>query len=321
MPVTLDPDAAFVYKAFQDAGRPAYETLSPAEAREYYRQARFVTNPEPPLLKSVEPLAIAAASGVIPARIYTPKTLRETGGLSPCLIFFHGGGWVIGDLDTHDIACRKLADEGQLIVISVDYRLAPEHKFPAAVDDAIAATKWIADHAKALGIDTAQLCVGGDSAGGNLAAVVAISARDGNGPPIAGQVLIYPATDFAMTHPSHSEPETSILLTHTVIRWFCDHYLNSAADAEDWRASPARVKSLAGLPPAYVLTAGADPLRDEGEEFAKRLAQAGVPMTYRTFPGQFHGFFTMGKLLDQANVAARDIGTWLRALKRSDVRT
>jgi acetyl esterase len=315
MPVTLDADAAFVYKAFQDAGRPPYETLTPTEAREYYRQARLVTNPDPPLLKSVEPLAIAAPGGVIPARIYTPRTLRQSNGLAPALVFFHGGGWVIGDLETHDVACRKLADEGQLIVISVDYHRAPEHKFPAAVDDAIAATKWIAGHAKELGIDVAQLCVGGDSAGGNLAAVVAIAARDGNGPAIAGQVLIYPATDFAMTHPSHREAETSVMLTHTVIRWFRDHYLNSLADGEDWRASPARVKSLAGLPPAYLLTAGADPLRDEGEEFAKRLEAAGVPVTYRTFPGQFHGFFTMGKLLDQANVAARDIGAWLRALK------
>jgi acetyl esterase len=315
MPVTLDPDAAFVYKAFQDAGRPAYETLSPVEAREYYRQARFVTNPEPPLLKSVEPLAIAAASGVIPARVYTPRTLRQSDGLAPCLVFFHGGGWVIGDLDSHDVACRKLADEGQLIVISVDYRLAPEDKFPAAVDDAFAATAWIADHARELGIDATRLVVGGDSAGGNLAAVVAISARERNGPSISGQVLIYPATDFAMMHPSHREPETSILLTHTVIRWFRDHYLNSPADAKNWRASPARAETLAGLPPAFVMTAGADPLRDEGEEYARRLERAGVPVTYRTFPGQFHGFFTMGKLLEQANVATRDIGAWLRALK------
>ena len=211
---------------------------------------------------------------------------------------------MIGDLDSHDVVCRKLADEGELIVISVDYRLAPEHKFPAAVDDAIAATKWIADNAKQLGIDAARLMVGGDSAGGNLAAVVALAARDGDGPELAGQVLIYPATDFAMTHPSHSEPETSILLTHSVIKWFCNHYLNGAADVDDWRASPARAKTLAGLPPAYVLTAGADPLRDEGDEYAARLKEAGVAVTYRHFPGQFHGFFTMGKLLQQANVAA-----------------
>ena len=314
MPVTLDPDAAAVFKAFQEAGRPPYETVSPAEARELYLKGRFVSNPEPPELASVEPLTIPSPAGSIPARIYTPTRLRKLNGLAPGLVFFHGGGWVIGDLDSHDVVCRKLADEGELMVVSVDYRLAPEHKFPAAVDDAIASTKWIAENAKQFGIDASRLMVGGDSAGGNLAAVVAISARDGNGPDIAGQLLIYPAIDSAMTHPSHKEPETSILLTHSVIRWFRDHYLNGAADVGDWRASPARARTLIGLPPAYVLTAGADPLRDEGDEYARRLKEAGVAVTHRTFPGQFHGFFTMGKLLQQANVAAGEIGVWLKAL-------
>ena len=314
MPVTLDPDAAAVFKAFQEAGRPPYETVTPAEARQLYLAGRVVSNPEPPELESAKPLAIPAPHGSIPARIYTPKTLRKAGGLAPVLVFFHGGGWVIGDLDSHDVVCRKLAHEGELIVISVDYRLGPEHKFPAAVDDAIEATRWIAANARQLGIDAARLMVGGDSAGGNLAAVVALAARDGNGPALAGQVLIYPATDFAMTHPSHSEPETSILLTHSVIKWFKNHYLGDA-DINDWRASPARAKTLAGLPPAYVLTAGGDPLRDEGDEYARNLKQAGVAVTYRHFPGQFHGFFTMGKLLQQANVAASEIGIWLKALK------
>ncbi len=314
MPVTLDPDAAAVFRAFQEAGRPPYETVSPAEARELYLKGRVVSNPEPPELASIEPLTIPSPAGSIPARIYTPTRLRKANGLAPGLVFFHGGGWVIGDLDSHDVVCRKLADEGELMVVSVDYRLAPEHKFPAAVDDAIASTKWIAEHAKQFGIDASRLMVGGDSAGGNLAAVVAISARDGNGPDIAGQVLIYPAIDFAMTHPSHREPETSILLTHSVIRWFRDHYLNGTADVHDWRASPARASTLIGLPPAYVLTAGADPLRDEGDEYARRLKEAGVAVTHRSFPGQFHGFFTMGKLLQQANVAAGEIGVWLKAL-------
>ena len=161
-------------------------------------------------------------------------------------MFFHGGGWVIGDLDSHEVVCRKLADEGELIVISVDYRLAPEHKFPAAADDAITATKWIAANAKQLGIDAAQLLVGGDSAGGNLAAVVALAARDGDGPKLAGQVLIYPATDFAMKHPSHSEPETSILLTHSVIKWFCNHYLTALMTSTIGRPRPrARKRSQA----------------------------------------------------------------------------
>ncbi|WP_439356828.1 alpha/beta hydrolase [Bradyrhizobium sp. DASA03007] len=314
MPVVLDPDAAAVYKAFQEAGRPAYETLTAPEARAYYSQARFATNPEPPELARVTQLAIPAPHGVIPARLYVPKEPRRHDGLSPALVFFHGGGWVIGDLDSHDVVCRQLAVEGALIVISVDYRLAPEHKFPAAVEDAIAATKWVAANAHQLGIDASRLSIGGDSAGGNLTAVVALAARDGNGLALAGQVLIYPATDFAMTHGSHSEPETSVLLTHSVIRWFRDHYLNGAADIHDWRASPARAASLIGLPPAYVLTAGADPLRDEGDEYAERLKQAGVPVTTKHYPGQFHGFFTMGKLLREANVAVREIGAWLKAL-------
>ena len=313
MPVILDPDAAAVFKAFQEAGRPAYETLTAPEARDYYMQARLVSNPEPPELKSAEPLSIPAPHGAIPARIYTPKTLRTKDGLAPCLVFFHGGGWVIGNLETHDVVCRKLAHEGELIVISVDYRLAPEHKFPAAVDDSIAATNWIAANASRLGIDAARLMVGGDSAGGNLAAVVSLHARDSGGPKIAGQVLVYPATEFARTHASHREPETSILLTHSVIGWFANHYMGDA-DRSDWRASPARAKTFAGLPPAYVLTAGADPLRDEGDEYAARLKEAGVPVAYKHFPGQFHGFFTMGKLLKQADVAVTEIATWLKRL-------
>jgi acetyl esterase len=313
MPVVLDPDAAAVYKAFQEAGRPPYESVEPPKAREMYLAGRAVSNPEPPELESAKPLSIPAPHGAIPARIYTPKQLRKTDGLAPCLVFYHGGGWVIGDLDSHDVVCRKLAHEGELIVISIDYRLAPEHKFPAAVDDSVAAVKWVAANAKQLGIDAGRLMVGGDSAGGNLAAVVALAARDGDGPKLAGQVLIYPATDFAWSHPSHREPETSVLLTHSVIRWFGNHYLGDA-DITDWRASPARAKTLAGLPPAYVLTAGADPLRDEGDEYAKRLKDAGVPVSYKHFPGQFHGFFTMGKLLPQANIAATDIAGWLKAL-------
>ena len=316
MPVTLDPDAAAVYKAFQEAGRPPYESGTATQARAMYLAGSAVSRPEPPELESAKPLSIPAPHGAIPARIYTPKTLRKTDGhLAPCLVFYHGGGWVIGDLDSHDVVCRKLAHEGKLIVISIDYRLAPEHKFPAAVDDAITAVKWVAANAKELGVDYYSLMVGGDSAGGNLAAVVALAARDGDGPKLIGQVLIYPATDFAMTHPSHSEPGTSVLLTHSVIKWFCNHYLNGPADIDNWKASPARAKTLAGLPPAYVLTAGADPLRDEGDEYAARMKQANVPVTHRHFPGQFHGFFTMGKLLQQANLAATDIAVWLKALK------
>ena len=265
---------------------------------------------EPPSVGRTEDVAIPGPAGEIRIRVTAPAG----DGPFPALVYFHGGGWVVGSIATHDALCRAITNAAGVAVVSVDYRLAPEHRFPAAVDDAIAATQWIAANARQLGIDAGRLMVGGDSAGGNLAAVVSLAARDGEGPRIAGQVLIYPATDFAMTHPSHSEPETSILLTHTVIRWFRDHYLNGHADGQDWRASPALAKSLAGLPPAYVLTAGADPLRDEGAEYAERLKDAGVAVTYRSFPGQFHGFFTMGKLLQQANVATSEIATWLKTL-------
>jgi len=306
----LHPQARALLNLIEEKGLPPTHTLTPAEARHWYRERRFVTQPQPPAVAQSVDLKAPGPGGDIALRLVRPAG-SAPGAKLPVLVYYHGGGWVIGDLDSHDVVCRKLAHEGELIVISVDYRLAPEHKFPAAADDAIAATKWVAANATTLGIDAAQILVGGDSAGGNLAAVVAISARDGNGPAIAGQVLIYPATDFAMTHPSHSEPETSLLLTHSVIRWFKDHYLGDA-DINDWRASPARATTLEGLPPAYVLTAGADPLRDEGDEYAARLKEAGVAVTYRHFPGQFHGFFTMGKLLQQANVAASEIGAWLR---------
>lgn len=313
MPVVLDPDAAAIYQALQDAGRPALETLTASEARDFYMLGRGIVNPEPPELQSAEPLDIPAPHGMIPARIYTPKLLRRKDGLAPSLVFFHGGGWVIGNIETHDVVCRKLAHEGELIVISVDYRLAPEHRFPAAADDAITATKWVSANATQFGIDASRLIVGGDSAGGNLAAVVALAARDSGGPALAGQVLVYPVTECARIHPSHREPETEALLTHTAMTWFTDQYLG-CADAGDWRASPARARTFAGLPPAYVLTAGADPLRDEGDEYAARLKEAGVNVTYRHFPGQFHGFFTMGKLLNQANVALTEIAAWLKGL-------
>jgi acetyl esterase/lipase len=311
MPVVLDPDSKAVYDAFLAANRPPYENGTPAQAREMYLAARFVSNPEPPELESAKNISIPAPHGAIPARIYTPKTLRKKDDLAPCLVFLHGGGFVIGNLDSHDVVCRKLAHEGEMIVISVDYRLAPEHKFPAAPEDAVAATKWVAANARQLGVDAARIIVGGDSAGGNLAAVTAIALR-GSGVKLAGQLLIYPSTDFRMNHPSHSEPETSLLLTHSVIKWFIDHYMGDG-DRNDWRASPARAE-LAGLPPAYVLVAGGDPLRDEGNEYAERLKTAGVAVTYRFFPGQFHGFFTMGKLLNQANIAASEISVWLKAL-------
>ncbi|TAH67167.1 MAG: alpha/beta hydrolase [Rhodopseudomonas palustris] len=314
MTVKLDPDAEAVYRAFQLAARPPLDTLTPEHARQLYRQSAAEACPDSLEMASVNDCMIPGPAGDLETRIYTPKKLRQQDGLAPGLVFFHGGGWVAGDLDSHDAVCRCIADSGELIVVAVHYRLAPEHKFPAAVEDAIAAAKWVSFNAHVLKIDPAKLFVGGDSAGGNLAAVVSIEARDRADPMFAGQVLICPATDFALSHPSHSEAETSVLTTHSLIRWFRDHYLSADHDAHDWRASPAQVDDLAGLPPTYIVTAGADPLRDEGQDYAKRLEQAGVAVVHRSFPGQFHGFVTMGKLLPQANVAIAEIGDWLKRM-------
>ena len=313
MPVILDPDAAAIFQAMKEANRPPYDTLAPAEAREMSRQTRAAVQPDPPDMASVETVQVRATHGAIPLRIYKPLTLPKT-ATAPGLVFYHGGGWVIGDLESHDVVCRQIATAAGIIVAAVDYRLAPEHKFPAAVDDSIAATNWVAANAAKLGIDASRLYVGGDSAGGNLAAVVAMHARDHHGPRIRGQVLVYPVTDLAMGHASHRDPDTGVLLTHVLMRWFRDHYLADPAAIDDWRASPLRMANLKGLPPAFVLTVGVDPLHDEGDEFAARLKQAGVAVTHVDYPGQFHAFITMGRILPKANVLIGEIAAWLKAL-------
>ncbi|ETR74977.1 acetyl hydrolase [Afipia sp. P52-10] len=311
MPVVLDPSAAAVIKAFREANRPKYETMPAPEARAASALGRAVVQPDPPELASVENISAPSPDGPIPLRVYKPKA--PLGHPAPALVFYHGGGWVIGDLDSHDVVCRMVADQAGFIVVAVDYRLAPEHKFPAAAIDAIAATQWVVDNAAKLGIDPNRIFVGGDSAGGNLTAVVTIHARDKGGPKFAGQVLIYPTTDLALSHPSHRDPDTDVLLTHSLMRWFKDHYLNGTGDVDDWRASPARVKDLKGLPRALVITCGADPLHDEGVEYKDRLQASGVEVAYSDYPGQFHGFWTMGKLLPEANTLTSEIAAWLKS--------
>jgi len=309
MPITLDPSAAAVIKAFRDAGRPPLDTLSPVDARAASALGRPIVQPDPREMKRVEDLHAPAPHGKIPLRLYVPNSAPAR---PAALVFYHGGGWTIGDLDGYDVLCRQIADESGLVVISVDYRLAPEHKFPAAVVDAIAATEWIAANAAKLGIDPAKLVVGGDSAGGNLAAVVSIHARDHGGPGIAGQVLIYPGIDGRMIHPSHRDPETSVLLTHAMTRYFYGHYLNAPAEVDDWRVSPGRMQDLSRLPQAFVITARADPLYDEGEEFSQRLRDAGIKVTHAHYAGQFHGFITMGRLIPEANRLVSEISQWLK---------
>jgi acetyl esterase len=224
-------------------------------------------------------------------------------GKLPVLTFYHGGGYVIGDLDTHDYVCRKIANSVGCAVISVDYRLAPEHKFPAAVDDAAAALRWIVDQADFLQIDPTRVAVGGDSAGGNLAANMAHMARDGKVPQIVFQLLIYPGTDMSMSQPSYQRDFSKFPLSIEACRYFLGHYLRDEEDKVDWRASPLHAPNFKGLAPALVLTAGYDPLADEGLAYAKKLEESGVSVTVVHMSDQMHGFLTMGKIVRAADTA------------------
>jgi acetyl esterase len=307
----IDPGAQQVIDLIKAAGRPPYETVGHMEARRLYLEARRVLQPDPPPIGEMRDLAAPGPAGPISIRLYRarPGKARDK---QPALIYFHGGGWVIGNLDSHDGVCRGLANGADCTVLSVDYRLAPEHKFPAAVDDAVAATQWIAENAKHLGIDGDRLAVGGDSAGGNLAAVVAQHARDRSVPKLCFQLLIYPACDMSMTLPSITELAEQLPLTRSTMKWFVDLYLRGAGDVGDWRASPLRAENLADLPPAYVLTAGCDPLRDEGEAYAAALKAAGVPVEAKRFDGQIHGFMTMGKFIPDAAKGMSEMSAALR---------
>jgi acetyl esterase len=309
----IDPGAQQVIDLIVAAGRPPYPEVGHLEARRLYLEARKVLQPDPEPIAEMRDLTAPGPAGPIPLRLYRARPVKD-GELQPALIYFHGGGWVIGNLDSHDGVCRGFANGAACTVISVDYRLAPEHKFPGAVEDSIAATKWIAENAKSLGIDANRLAVGGDSAGGNLTAVVAQHARDRGVPKLRFQLMIYPACDMGMTHPSITEFAEQLPLTRASMKWFIDSYLRNAADVGDWRASPLKAKSLAGLPPAYLMTAGCDPLRDEGEAYAAALKAAGVPVEAKRFDGQIHGFITMGKFIPGAATAMSEMSA---ALKRA----
>ncbi|HLT79138.1 MAG TPA: alpha/beta hydrolase [Ferrovibrio sp.] len=308
----LDQEAKAFLDAVKLANRPDYSTMTPKEARKLYKQTRSAVTPEPPEVSEVDNIAAPGPHGPIPLRYYRPAEVEKKEVL-PVLVFYHGGGWVIGDLDTHDVVCRTLSNEGRCAVVSVDYRMGPEYKFPIAIDDAYAAVKWVVDEAKTLRIDPRRVAVGGDSAGGNLAAVVSLLARDvEDAPKIAYQLLIYPATDMHMDTESHRRFGEGHLLTRSSMDWFQEQYLNGPDDRDDWRASPLKAKSLAGLPPAYVLIAGHDPLRDEGEAYAMALKAADVSVVLREFEGQIHGFITMGKVMPQANQALAEMGVALK---------
>ena len=296
--MALDPQAANVIDLIVKSGRPPYHQLTPKDARQMFRETRPASTPPAPQIGAVRDV-LTEGEQAIPLRVYRPPGVSDSRRL-PVLVYFHGGGWVIGDLETHDVLCRQLTAEAGVSVIAVDYRLAPEHKFPAAADDAWAATRWIAAHAAELGVDADRLAVGGDSAGGNLAAVVALLAREAGGPRIALQILLYPVTDLVSESQSYADLADGYMLTRDSMRWFRAQYLATEQDAADWRVSPLRAPSLAGLPPALVVTAGYDPLRDEGEAYARRLREAGVSVDAVSFGGMIHGFVPMGRLIDTA---------------------
>jgi len=290
---------------------PPYHTVPAAVARRLYRDTRSALAPPAPEVGQARLLVVPGPHGVVALRAYRPAGAAKDQVL-PALVFFHGGGWVIGDLDTHDVLCRQLANGARCAVFSVEYRLAPESRFPAAVEDCAAATRHVLGDARALGVDPARIAVGGDSAGGNLATVVALALRDAGGPRLRFQLLIYPATDQRCGFASHQRNGEGYLLTRESIGYFRGHYLPESKDWLDWRASPLLAESLAGLPPALVLTAGFDPLLDEGRAYADRLAREGVEVAYREYPDMVHGFILFGGVLDAANAAVADCCAALR---------
>jgi len=300
---------ALLYWASSATAAPLW-TLSPDEAREEYRRTLAKTEIAPPIIGEASDLAVPGPAGPMRIRRYDPTSSSDA-----AILFVHGGGCVLGNLETHDILCRTLCHDTRATVLSLDYRLAPEHPFPAAVEDTVAALEWLSHEAEALGLDAKRVAVAGDSAGGGLVAVALHESKGRLAAPVRAQALIYPALDLRGRLPSRKELADHFPIPQDMIQWFFGHYFGLAWPTSDPRAIPALYKDYTGLPPALIVTAGHDPLRDEGAEYAARLKDAGVPMTYRHFPGQFHGFFTMGKLLQQANVAVTEIAAWLKTVK------
>ena len=297
--MALDPESQNLLNLMAAANRPAWVTLSPAAAREQYLSTRAGSQGPVPQGVTVTNRTIPGPSGAIAVRLYRPDSAAAEAKL-PALVFAHGGGWVFGNLDSHDVLCAQLALEAGIAVFAVDYRLAPEARFPGAFDDMVAGLKWVAANGPSVGIDPAKLAIGGDSAGGNLAAAVSIWARDNRGPRLRLQLLAYPVTDAVARAESYRRYEDGYGLNAATMEWFFDHYTPQKSERADWRVSPLRATSLAGLPPALVITAGYDCLRDEGRAYAWRLQKEGTVTDLVEFGGMLHGFLSSPMLLHGA---------------------
>ena len=297
----LHPQAKALIEAATAADLPPWHTLPVEEARAAFRSRQVPAQGEPPPVGQVTDRMLEVSDRRIPARVYRP-TGRD-GVKLPVYVHFHGGGWVFGDLDSHDIPCRYLCMQSDALVISVDYRLAPEHPYPAALDDAWESLRWVAANGDALDADTSRLAVGGDSAGGTLAATVCRRARDEDGPDIRFQVLIYPVTDMTLSLPSMTELAEGYNLTRATMEWFRDLYLPDDESRTDPDASPLFAKDLSGLPPALVIAAGFDPLRDDAKAYADALTAAGVATEHICYGGMIHGFLNMPAVLDDGRDA------------------
>jgi acetyl esterase len=305
----LDPQAqAFLDQMAAMGGKQLHE-MTPQEGRLMSAGLAAFGVPVQEVAR-VDNRMIPGPGGPLRVRVYSPDPREKV----PALVYFHGGGWVVGGLESHDRECRALANLARVAVIAVDYRLAPENPFPAAVDDCFAATKFVADHADEFGIDRDRIAVGGDSAGGNLAAVAALMARNAGGPPIVFQLLVYPVTDMTASGGTMEEFAEGPFLTAKGMDWFNASYVPNPADRHDWRASPMFAADFRGLPPAMVMTAECDPLRDQGEAYAGRLREAGVVVTVKRYEGMFHPFFSLGGVIDGARTAMGDAAAALRAV-------
>ena len=297
--MALDPESQRLIDLMAAANRPAWNTLSPQAARDLYLSLRPGAQGPRPEGVTVVDRTIPGPAGELPVRLYRPAAATADAVL-PALVYAHGGGWVFGNLDSHDVLCAQLALEAGIAVFHVDYRLAPEARFPGAFDDVVAALQGVAAHGASVGIDPTRLAIGGDSAGGNLAAAVSIWARDHGGPKLLMQLLAYPVTDAVARAESYRHFEDGYGLNAATMEWFFDHYTPERASRGDWRVSPLRAASLAGLPPALVVTAGYDPLRDEGRAYAWRLQQEGTQADLVEFGGMLHGFLSSPMLLHGA---------------------